>query len=133
MKTNRFLVVDDVEVNRILLDKILGPFGDVVTVNDGKQCLDTYLESLHENKPFDVIFLDILMPIMDGQEALTQIREYEASHGMDTGHEVKIVMVTSLDDWKNALDSFKKGVAEYIPKPIDRMKIIELLGRLGFT
>ena len=133
MKTNRFLVVDDVEVNRILLKKILEPYGEVVAVNDGKQGLDGYLESLQQGNSFDVIFLDILMPIMDGQEALSKIREYEESHGLDTGHEVKIVMVTSLDDWKNALDSFKKGVAEYITKPIDRMKIVELLGRLGFN
>ncbi|MDX2470374.1 MAG: response regulator [SAR324 cluster bacterium] len=127
----KFLVVDDMEVNQILLQKILQPFAKVDIAENGQVCLDKYKESLTKGKPYDVIFLDILMPVMDGQEALKKIREHESALKMDTGQEVKVIMVTSLNDWRNALDSFKNGVAEFVTKPIDRLKIIELLGRLG--
>lgn len=126
-------MVDDMEVNRILLQKILQPFASIDTAEDGQVCVDKYKESLVQGKPYDLVFLDILMPIMDGQKALKEIREHEATLKMDTGQEVKVIMVTSLNDWRNALDSFKNGVAEYITKPIDRLKIIELLDRLGLA
>ena len=126
----KFLVADDEEVNRLLLSKILAPFGKVEFARNGLETLEQWERARDNGAPYNLILLDIMMPEMDGQEALSRIRYKEKQEGLDSGQETKVVMVTSLGDWDNALASFKKGVEEYITKPIERAKIVTLLENL---
>jgi signal transduction histidine kinase/DNA-binding NarL/FixJ family response regulator len=65
------LVVDDVEDNRIVLLDILKNAGiHVVTASNGREALDAI-----EQQPLDIVFMDIRMPVMDGMEAISRIRQ----------------------------------------------------------
>jgi len=126
----RVLVADDEEVNRLVLGKIVSPFGKVDLARDGHEVIAAWKEARDEGEPYDLILLDIMMPLLDGHSALSQIRAQEEKEGLNSGQQVKVAMVTSLKDWDNALASFKKGVEEYITKPIERVKVIALLESL---
>ena len=127
----RFLVADDMEINRRLMFSLLQRRGEVDFANDGVQTVSAWKKSVIEGKPYDLILLDIMMPEMDGQQALSEIRGQEAAMGLNSGQEVKVAMVTSLGDYDNALEGYKKGVAEYLVKPIDKDKIDHLLAELN--
>lgn len=71
-KNINILIVDDVIDNQVVLFKLLKKFGyyNIKTCNNGKECLE-----MVNNEEFDIIFLDIIMPIMDGKETMKKINE----------------------------------------------------------
>jgi len=68
--------------------------------------------------------MDVMMPEMDGQAAVKEIRDLEASGGTLSTHGVKIIMTTALDDVKNVVQSFKSLCDAYLFKPIDTGKLL---------
>jgi two-component system, chemotaxis family, chemotaxis protein CheY len=128
----RFLVVDDDLTNRKLLTTILEDTGTCDIAVNGQEAVDYFLTRLDENKSYDVIFLDIKMPVMDGHETLKEIRAIEEKNGVFVGDGVKIVMVTALGDKKNILDAFQEGCEYYLVKPFQQQKIMGLLEEMGF-
>ncbi|MEA1967571.1 MAG: response regulator, partial [Thermodesulfobacteriota bacterium] len=127
----RTLVVDDDFTNRLLLQELLKIYGPVHIAVNGKEAVDAIVAAGKNNTPYDLICLDIMMPEMDGQEALKQIRAHEAESGVMLGKGVKIIMTTALGDSKNVLASFKGACDGYIVKPIVRTKLIELLQKFS--
>jgi len=126
----RIMVVDDIEVNRMILVKILGTLGATcVTAEDGKEAVDKFEAS----KPgeYDIILMDVQMPVMNGYDATRAIR----SGKHPSAQSVAIIAMTAnafVDDIRNALES---GMDAHIPKPIilDQLKstIQEVLERKG--
>lgn len=130
----RVLIVEDDFTSRKLLQKILSPYGDTDIAVNGQEAVEAFKEALDEGKPYDLVCMDIMMPEMDGQEALRKIREYEKSKGIKSADEVKVVMTTALDDPKNVVEAYYKGGAtSYVPKPIDRQLFLQLLRNLGLV
>lgn len=123
----RFLIVDDDLTNRKLLATMLEDVGYCDIAVNGQEAVDSFKMTLDENKAYDVIFLDIKMPIMDGHETLKQIRSIEEKNGVYVGDGVKIVMVTALGDKNNILKAFHEGCEYYLVKPFQQQKILELL------
>ena len=81
---------------------------------------------------YELVCMDIMMPEMDGQEALKKIRALEKAKGVGTADESKVVMTTALDDPKNVVEAYYKGGAtSYVPKPIDRQLFLQLLKNIG--
>jgi len=107
------MVVDDIEVNRMILVKILSTLGAVCDVaEDGQKAL----EKFEASKPgeYDIIFMDIQMPVMNGHEATRAIRR--SSH--PSAKDVPIIAMTAnafVDDIRDALES---GMDAHVPKPI---------------
>jgi two-component system chemotaxis response regulator CheY len=92
------------------------------------------LESIEKNSPFDLICLDIMMPIMDGQTALKRIRAIEIEKKIPVENHIKVIMTTALDDPTNIRDSYVDGNAtSYITKPVNILMLKQLLQQLGFT
>ena len=81
--------------------------------------------------PYDLVLLDIMMPGIDGQEALRQIRGWEEEQGISLGRGTKIIMTTCLDDPRNVLGAFQRGCESYLVKPIDREKLMGEIRKLG--
>jgi two-component system chemotaxis response regulator CheY len=76
--------------------------------------------------------MDIMMPKVDGNEAVKRIREIECEIGVLPEHEVKIVMTTALDDPKKVISSFyKSGATSYLVKPISKQKLVREMRAFG--
>ena len=127
----KILVVEDDATSRDVLHSILSEFGSCDVAADGEEGLAAFGRAFERGEPYDLVCLDILLPRMDGQEVLRKIRELEASGGSEAG-EARVVMITALSDPKNVVEAFYRGGATaYVPKPIDRDHLFQVLGKLG--
>ncbi len=127
----KILIVEDDFVTRRLLQSFLTPYGTCdITVN-GLEAIKAFKMALEEKTPYDLICLDILMPEMDGQEVLKEIRQNEKEMGIGDSDCVKIILISILSDICNIKNAFKEQCEAFIPKPIEKKKIMETLQDLG--
>ncbi|MBT6499551.1 MAG: response regulator [Deltaproteobacteria bacterium] len=126
----RVLLADDNQMNTKLAHMAMTRKGhDVSSVADGKQAFELYLESLKENeKTFEVIFMDLRMPVMDGIEATEQIRKYETEHEISP---VPIIALTAEtgDEWKSK--ALEKGLDGFVSKPINIEQMAGIIQQYG--
>ncbi len=107
----KILVAEDNEINRKLIKKTLEKFGaKIVLANNGQEAVEEF-----QNRKFDLIFMDIAMPIMDGVRALKTILNYELDRKLK---HTPIIALTA-----NALQGdrerfLNEGFDEYVTKPI---------------
>ncbi len=115
----RILVVEDNMLNQMILEELIAPSNaKVATADNGQEAVARV-----RAERFDLIFMDMQMPIMDGLQATTIIRSY---HGPD---ELPIIAVTAnamKEDQDKALAS---GMNDYITKPIEPNRLAEILAR----
>ena len=128
----KFLIVEDDPAGVILLRMILTEYGDVDEVNDGPGAIEAFDGAWSEGSPYDVIFLDIMMPDMNGHEVLKIIRERERALRLPQIREVKVIMTTALDSAASVSQAFYEGRASgYLVKPIYGYSIINEMKKLG--
>ncbi|MEJ2663598.1 MAG: response regulator [Spirochaetia bacterium] len=128
----RILIVEDDLGSRKLLQTILSPYGECDLAVDGEEGIEAFRLAWKEKKPYGLIFMDIMMPKVNGHEALRNIRIYESEMGITADQEVKVIMTTVLEDSKNVMTAlYKGGAAAYIVKPIDKQKLLSELKELG--
>ncbi|MFN8259173.1 MAG: two-component regulator propeller domain-containing protein [Bacteroidales bacterium] len=118
LKSKKILIVEDIEVNFIYLHDILEPFHPyIIWAKNGKQAV----EMAFNNPDVNLIMMDIKLPIMDGSEAMKEIRKFNK--------EVPIISQTAYA-LKDQVIGFKQdGFTDHLSKPIKRedlMKIIDL-------
>ena len=118
------LLVEDNELNREIAGELLGMTGvQVETAPDGKQAVEKFAAA--PEGYYDLIFMDIQMPEMDGYEATRRIRSL--SRG-DAG-EVWIVAMTANAFVEDIRRSREAGMNEHISKPIELERLQEVLSR----
>ncbi|MBF0405303.1 MAG: response regulator [Nitrospirae bacterium] len=129
----RILIADDDPNNRTVLQGMLTSYGDCDVVVTGKEAYEAFVMAHEEKQPYDLICLDIMMPVMDGNEALMKMREYEQKMGLTMpSQEAKIVMTTALDHPKDIIKAFYKGgCTAYLTKPITKKALVEQLKDIG--
>jgi two-component system chemotaxis response regulator CheY len=125
------LIVEDDFTNRLVLQKRLEEHGEVELAVNGVEAIDAVTNRLKEGKIYDLICLDIMLPEMDGQEALKRIRAAENAAGFAVGQGSKIVMTTALSDANNVMSAFRGEADGYLVKPIERDKLEQQLTALG--
>jgi len=113
-KLTAMIVEDEKEANRLLSATFSNFFSDVYSTFNGKDGLEIY----KEYKP-DVVFVDIIMPEMDGIALSRKIREINPTQ--------IIVVISASNDITKISETIEIGVNSFIQKPIDTDKIIELL------
>ncbi|MCB0384203.1 MAG: response regulator [Bdellovibrionales bacterium] len=108
--TKRILIVDDSEIFRLLLNKILKKNPDFVVIEaaSGEECL----REVDECRP-DMILLDYMMPTMTGTEALEKIRERH------NAIDLPVIMVTSKTEPDEIVKCLELGANDYITKPVN--------------
>ncbi|MBI9100267.1 MAG: response regulator [Spirochaetaceae bacterium] len=129
----RILIVEDDFGSRVLMKKLLSVYGSCDVVIDGEEAVSSFKLAWEEKTPYSLVMMDIMLPEIDGQEALLQIRSYEKSIGLSDKDRVKVIMTTALGDPKNVVTAYNKGEASsYIVKPVEIAKLREEMTKLGF-
>ncbi|MEI6666958.1 MAG: response regulator [Acidobacteriota bacterium] len=129
MKT---LIVEDDFTCRLLLQEILKKYGPAHVAINGREAVEAVAKSLAEAEPYNLITMDVMMPEMDGQEALKEIRRLENEKDVAAVHGAKVIMTTTLDDSGNILGAFKSECDAYLIKPVDKEKLLGYLRGFGF-
>lgn len=126
------LIVEDDFISRRILRELLGAYFDCEIAVDGEEAVTAFRLAHDAKVPYDLICMDIMMPKMDGREALRLIRQLEKELEVPPNLEVKVVMTTALDDPKTVFDSFyQDGATAYLVKPISKQKLLRELRALG--
>ena len=128
MKT---LIVEDDFTSRLYLKELLKGYGPCHIVTNGKEAVEAVQIALDADEPYDLICLDIMMPVMDGQEALRLIRQLEEAKQIISTNGAKILMTSGLDDPHNVIAAYHSLCDGYLTKPIHRAKLIEVLNKFG--
>jgi len=111
------LVVDDVADNRAILSQMLAAIGvEVRTAVDGRQAIDR----IHEQRP-DIVFMDIRMPVMDGMEALAELR------GSPDGRDLVCIAVTAAGMLHQSDHFLAAGFDDVVTKPFHFERIYECM------
>jgi two-component system, chemotaxis family, chemotaxis protein CheY len=126
------LVVEDDVISRRILCSILEKYGSCDFAEDGVAGVAAAEKALADGTPYDLICLDIMMPNLDGQQALGQIRQLEQEAGMVGTEKARVFMVSAAFDERNVLERIEDWDA-YIVKPIDQRQIINELERFNLV
>ncbi len=118
----RIMIVEDNDVNREVVHEILQMFEvEVVCARDGKEAVEIFGQS--EPGYFNLIFMDIEMPVMDGNEATKQIRKmYRVDAKV-----IPIIAMTAHLSRQDIRTAQEAGMDMHVPKPIDIGKLKEVL------
>jgi two-component system chemotaxis response regulator CheY len=129
MKT---LIVEDEFTSRLLLQQTLLEYGEVHIAANGREAVEAVTAAIRADNPYDLIYLDIMMPEMNGQEALREIRRIEKEAGFQCSPPgARIIMATAMGDGKNVMAAFREQCDAYLVKPIDRAKLLQHLNDFG--
>jgi adenylate cyclase len=104
----RLLVVDDNETNRDLISRQLARYGyTVATACDGEEALQRL-----DRQEFDLVLLDVIMPVLDGVETLRRIQASERHR------DTPVIMLSSLGETDSAVRCIEMGASDYLSKPV---------------
>ncbi|WP_332641322.1 hybrid sensor histidine kinase/response regulator [Brevundimonas sp.] len=118
--TPRVLVVDDHPVNREVARIMLEAFGcDVVEVCDGQDAIDAVA-----GQPFDLVLMDVRMPLMDGLEATRRIRALPGPE-----HDIAIVAMTADAMPEDVTRCLASGMNAHMAKPINQAGLLAMVNR----
>ncbi|MEL7640078.1 MAG: response regulator [Solidesulfovibrio sp.] len=124
----RALIVDDDPVNSRFLLEILSPYAACDTAPDGRDGLEAFGRALSAGKPYDLIFVDVMMPGMDGHQALEGMRHLEHEMGVSSLDAAKVIMISALDDSRTVYRAFFEGQAlSFLAKPFTCDSVLDEL------
>jgi len=128
----RILIVEDEPANRLMLEECLKGRHQTNAAENGKEGFDLFRRGHQDRTPYDLVLLDIEMPVMDGQATLKAMRELECQLALPPGGEVKVLMISAHGDQKNVCHAFFKGNASgYLVKPVSRENLLATIDELG--
>nr|WP_295257213.1 ATP-binding protein [uncultured Blautia sp.] len=122
LKGKRILLVEDNDLNLEIAQFLLEDAGaEVITARNGKQAVDTYMAK--PSGTYDAILMDIMMPVMNGNEAAQKIRW----SGWADARKIPIIAVTACASEENRTASADAGINGYLTKPLDVEKLVSTL------
>jgi two-component system chemotaxis response regulator CheY len=127
----RILIAEDDFASRKFMLRFLSKYGECDVTVDGMEAIEAFNMALDLNEGYDLICLDIMMPVLDGYQALKKIREIEKVREIPEGKWTKIIMTTALNEGRNVTKAFDLGCTAYAGKPIDQEKFENVLRKLS--
>ena len=115
----KIMIVDDAAFMRMVIKDILTKNGHEVVAEavDGLDAIEKYTQANPE-----LVFLDIVMPNMEGIECLKKIMEMDSN--------AKVVMCSSIGQQSVVTDAIKSGARDFIVKPFDAAKVLEVVSKV---
>lgn len=127
----RILIAEDDLASRKFMQKMLKSYGKCDVVVDGIEAVEACLLAWEENKPYDLLCLDIMMPKLDGLKALKVIRDQEKDKKIKLENRIKIIMTTALNEEQTVYNAFELGCEAFAAKPINQAEMKKMLNKLG--
>jgi two-component system, chemotaxis family, chemotaxis protein CheY len=128
----RVLVVEDDFLSRNILRDLVSTYGVCDIAVDGEEAVMAFGLAWEDGAPYDLIFMDIKMPGLNGLEAVKLVRAMERERGISSEGEAKIIMTTALGDPKTVFEAYNQcGATSYVVKPISREKVVTEVRKAG--
>lgn len=127
----KILIVDDDFISRSVLLRVMNDYGYTDVAVSAKEAIEAIEAAYKNSKPYNLIFLDRIMPEEKGDSVLLYVREFEKKRKLTKNESAVIIMTTCVDDPKEVLASFKDQCEGYLIKPIDRAKLLETVQKCG--
>ena len=119
LSSKRILVAEDNAINQLIMQELIAPTGaQIIMVDNGRQAIDAV-----RGDSFDLVFMDVQMPVMDGLEATRHIREFIGEE------ELPIIAVTANAMKEDREKSMAVGMNSYITKPIEPAELMRILNQ----
>ena len=117
-KDKTVLIVDDDMRNAFALSKVLAERGmKLIKAENGRKALDI----LEQEEQIDLVLMDIMMPLMDGYEAMKRIRE------QDRFAKLPIIALTAKAMKEDRQRCIEAGASDYLPKPVDIVRLLSVM------
>jgi two-component system chemotaxis response regulator CheY len=123
------LVAEDDVTSRLILQKFLSQYGECDVAVDGRQAVQAVKDARKKNRSYDLVCMDLGMPVMDGQEALREIHKLDAAAGVLAP--IRIIVTTGQTDMASITNALLGKCNAYLMKPIDTGKLRSELLELG--
>jgi len=129
MSELNILIADDSSSARTLLGSMLSPYGHCDFAVDGREAVCRFQAALDQGQPYDIIFMDIHMPDMDGIKAAQMIKDIQS--GFEGLSRTRVVMLSQIRDKETMLKSqLQIGAEMYLTKPLEQRTLQETLVNL---
>ena len=127
----KILIAEDDFASRKFMLRFLQKYGECDITVDGLEAVDAFLIALESGEGYDLVCLDIMMPALDGYQALKAIRDIEKEKQIPEEKRSKIIMTTALNEGRNVAKAFELGCVAYAGKPIDQEKFENVLRKIN--
>jgi len=125
----RILIAEDDATSRKLLQGLLSRYGECDIALNGKEAVEAVQFARENHRAYDLICMDLRMPMMSGLEAIREIRGQETMTG--DPNPVPIIVTTTYTDLENIASALVERCNAYLVKPIDAAKLQKELKNLG--
>lgn len=102
----KILLAEDDFASRKFMGKYLAKYGECDITVDGKEAVEAFIMAWEDEEPYDLLCLDVMMPVMDGFQVLDEIRQIEEAKKIPSDKQVKIIMTTALNEERNVKKAF---------------------------
>ena len=126
----KILLAEDDFVTRKFMVNFLSKYGECDVTVDGMEAVDAFMMALEDEEPYDLVCLDIMMPVMDGYPSLKAIRNLEKERNIPEDQMAKVIMTTALNEERNVKMAFELGCTIYSGKPINQDRFEQALRKL---
>ncbi len=127
----RVLIAEDDFASRKYISQFMKQFGDVDITVDGAEAVDAFLMSVEDGEYYDLVCLDIMMPNMNGIEALQAIRSIEVKNRLGRDQSCKIIMMSALNEKEYVQMASRLGCNGYANKPVSLDKLMEVMKKMN--
>lgn len=121
------LIVEDDFTSRLLLQKLLAPYGETHIAVNGRKAVEACSLARAAGQPYDLICLDIMMPEMDGHSVLKAIHDQEEAAGLAASKRARVIMMTASATEQSVRMACRERCDGYMVKPIEKAKLLDLL------
>lgn len=130
----RYLIVDDDEMGRLMLQDFLTEFADCDLAANGKEGLQFFEKALLDGVPYDLLCIDLIMPEMNGLALIRKIRDIERKHPYFTDFRTRIFVISASESTWDKADLLLDNLCDdYIVKPFNRKLLLDNLRKNGLA